>query len=375
MKSPVKAMICAAAGATALGLVALPASVAGAETPSSPTVFVQNDNLSGNTVFAYDRAADGSLSLAGTYPTGGLGGQLAGSVVDHLASQGAVALDPSHHLLFAVNAGSNTVSVFTVSGDQLSLSQTVPSGGDFPVSVAVRGSLAYVLNARDGATVSGLRIDNQHVQPIQGSTQQLGLDPTATPEFTHTPGQVVFAPNGRQLLVTTKANGNDVVAFGVRPDGRLADPTVTNLPGAVPFAATFDAAGNLLLAEAGTNSVASFALASDGTLTSLDSLATVQAATCWITSADGFAYASNAGSGSLTGVASNSAGVLTSVSQTGTDAGTVDASGSSDGQFLYVQAGKTGVVDEYRTSASGALTAIGSVTVPNAAGAEGIAAS
>jgi hypothetical protein len=38
-------------------------------------------------------AADGTLSPAGSYPTGGLGGVLAGSVVDHTASQGAVAYD------------------------------------------------------------------------------------------------------------------------------------------------------------------------------------------------------------------------------------------------------------------------------------------
>jgi len=75
-------------------------------------VFVQTDNTAGNQVVAYRRADDGTLSLAGTYSTGGLGGQLTGSVVDHLASQGSLQFDRRHGLLFAVNAGSNTVSVF-----------------------------------------------------------------------------------------------------------------------------------------------------------------------------------------------------------------------------------------------------------------------
>ena len=57
---------------------------------------------------------------------------------------------------------------------------------------------------------------------------------------------------------------------------------------------------------------------------------------------------------------------------TGTDPGTVDA--ASNGQFLYVQAGKNGTVDEFRVNANGSLTAIGSVTVAGAAGGEGIVA-
>ena len=82
-------------------------------------VFVQTDNPAGNTVVAYDRSADGHLTQAGVYPTGGLGGVLAGSVVDHTASQGALAFDARHNLLYAVNAGSNTGPVFAVLGDRL----------------------------------------------------------------------------------------------------------------------------------------------------------------------------------------------------------------------------------------------------------------
>jgi hypothetical protein len=53
----------------------------------------------------------------------------------------------------------------------------------------------------------------------------------------------------------------------------------------------------------------------------------------------------------------------------------VDATTSPDGQYLYVQTGGVGIVDEYRVSASGSLTEIGKVTVPDAVGGEGIAAS
>lgn len=374
MRTLTRAMTIAAVGAAALALAALPAAAAPDLSPAQ-AVFVQNDNPSGNVVFAYQRASNGTLTLAGRYPTGGFGGVLAGSVVDHLASQGSLTLDAPHGLLFAVNAGSDTVSVFAVRGDRLALRQTLRSGGSFPVSVTVSGGIAYVLNARAGGAVSGFRIGQQRVEPILRSTRALGLDPTATPEFTHTPGQVAFTPNGHQLLVTTKANGNDVIVFGVGADGRLGAATTNALPDTVPFATAFDAHGHLLLTEAGTNAVVSFAIRRSGGLTQLDSLPTTQAATCWIVVANGFGYASNAGSASVTGVSSAYHGALALVGQTSTDGGTVDAASSSDGHFLYVQTGAAGIVDEYRTNSNGSLTQIGAITVPYAAGAEGIAAS
>lgn len=66
----------------------------------------------------YDRAADGTLQAAGTYQTGGLGEILDGSMVDHLASQGSLAYDRGHGLLYAVNAGSNTITIFSVYGQR-----------------------------------------------------------------------------------------------------------------------------------------------------------------------------------------------------------------------------------------------------------------
>src|ERR1700754_228393 len=79
-------------------------------------VFVQTDGTDANAVVAYDRAPDGALHKAGTFQTGGRGGVLDGSVVDHLGSQGSLALDRAHDLLYAVNAGSDTITVFAVRG-------------------------------------------------------------------------------------------------------------------------------------------------------------------------------------------------------------------------------------------------------------------
>ncbi len=234
---------------------------------SDHPVFVQTDNTAGNQVIAYDQGRDGSLTEVGAYPTGGLGGELEGSVVDHLASQGSLTYDAENGLLYAVNAGSDSVSVFAVSGDRLFLRQVVGSGGAFPVSVAVHHGLVYVLNAEEGGSVQGFQEAFGHLFAIPGSGRALGLDPTATPRFVNTPGQVTFSPDGSRLIVTTKADGNDIDVFGVRAFGGLSPtPVVNPEPGAVPFAVTFDQAGNLLVSQAGTNAVSSLALHADGTV-------------------------------------------------------------------------------------------------------------
>jgi len=338
-------------------------------------VFVQTDNTAGNQVVAYRRAADGTLSKAGTYATGGAGGILAGSQVDHLASQGSLTYDPEQAELFAVNAGSDTVSVFGVRGDQLRLRQVIGSGGSFPVSIAARGDLVYVLNALGGGSLRAFRDVSGVLVPVPGSARGLGLDPSATPQFTSTPGQVAFSPDGSRLIVTTKANGNDIDVFRVGAGGRLsAAPAVNSEPGTVPFAIAFDPYGNLVIANAGGNSVATFAIGGDGTLSRLDSVPTGQAATCWVALAGRLLFASNAGSASVTGFSASPGGQLTSLGNTGTDGGTVDAAAAAGGRFLYVQAGAAGMVDEFSVGTGGTLTQIGSVTVPGAAGGEGIAA-
>ncbi len=366
----------ASATAAAAGVTALLAGPADATAPHQPErapVFVQTDDPAGNTVVAYDRTGSGSLVRAGSYPTGGRGGVLDGSVVDHVASQGSLTYDSGSSLLYAVNAGSDTITTFAVHGDRLARRQVLPSGGSFPVSIAAHGNLVYVLNARDGGSIQGyLRVGGVLVR-VPAWHRGLGLDPTQTPEFTSTPGQVVFTPDGGRLLVTTKGGTSSIDVFRVGAGGPSA-PTVTSLAGAGPVSVAVEAAGHVAVAEAGPNAVATFRLDRAGRLTELDSAPTGQAATCWIVSAGGTLYLSNAGSGTVSRFAVDRRGFLSGLGTTAADAGTVDAAASSDGRFLYVQAGAAGIVDAYRIGAGGSLTLVGSVTVPGAVGGEGLVA-
>jgi hypothetical protein len=371
--------------AAALGLVYLltPVTASALTKASWPStaygaVFVQTDNSAGNQVVSYDRSVDGQLTLAGTYDTGGLGASLDGSVVDHLASQGSLTFDPQSSSLFAVNAGSNTVSVFSVRGSVLTLRQVISSGGDFPVSVSVRGNLVFVLNALNGGSVQGFFSLGGWLVALPWSNRSLDLGPeSGSTQFVETPGQVTFSPNGAQLIVTTKANGSDIDVFGVGPFGFLSfSPVVNSEPGTVPFGVSFDSSGRLVVANAGNDTLATYSLGANGTVTPVDSVATNQAATCWVAAAQGFFFASNAGSASVTGFGETALnGQLSFLADTTTDPGTVDAAPSSDGRYLYVQTGGNGVVDEFRVVPNGSLVEIGSVTVASAVGGEGIAVS
>jgi len=214
------------AAAAALAVAAFAAPAASAATTSAASqgsaggaggaVFALSDNTTANTVAAFHRAPNGTLTPAGNYATGGRGGVLPTSVVDHTASQGALAYDQARGLLVAVNPGSNTVSVFHVDGDRLKLAQVLPSGGDFPVSVSVHGDHAYVLNALGGGPLYGYRVVDRRLTPIPCAHRALSLETTATTSFTATPGQVTFTPQGSQVPATAKGEMSTVDVFRVQ---------------------------------------------------------------------------------------------------------------------------------------------------------------
>ena len=77
-------------------------------------VFVQGNELDGNTIHVFRRGRDGALTAAGRYATGGRGGDQVDAPTDSLASQGSLVYDGRSGRLLAVNAGSGTVTSFRV---------------------------------------------------------------------------------------------------------------------------------------------------------------------------------------------------------------------------------------------------------------------
>ncbi len=390
MRLPVRLLITTAA-LSAFAFVAAPVA-ANAATPGAPartsahpshpgprgsgqSVFVQTDSPSGNQIDVYDQSP-GGLKFAGVYDTGGKGGVESGAVVDSLASQNSLVYDAGASTLYAVNAGSNTISVFFVWGDHLFLLEVLPSGGKFPVSIAVRDHLLYVLNAGGAGTVQGYGRFGPFLFPVKGGSRSLGLSNTNPPNFLMAPGDIGFTPDGNQLIVTTKASGSDIDVFAVGEFGDLSAPVVNPSSTPVPFAFVFSADGSLVVSEAGASTVSTYVVNPDGTLSAEASLADGQAALCWITPALGFDFVANAGSSDLTAYKVGPGGSLSLVGTSGvvasTGAGPIDMAASLHGHYLYAEAGGAGAVDEFTVKGNGTLTQIGTATlVP---GIEGIAA-
>lgn len=337
-------------------------------------VFVQTNDPTGNQVVSYLPTGSG-LREVSRVDTGGDGTSIPGSVVDKLASQGSLAYDPSKGLLVAVNGGSNSITVFHTFGPYLGFGKVLASRGSTPVSVALRGDLIYILDAGGSGAVQGYEADT--LTPIPGSGRSLGLNPSLTPAFLNTPGQIGFTPDGRHLIVTTKANGSDIDVFDIAPTGGLSGSAAVN-PSAtpVPFGFTFDRSGDLAVTEAATSNVTTYRLGAGDKLSELGTVSDGMSALCWITGPSrGFFFGANAGSASVTGYTIDSLGVPKVVSTTPTDAGPIDLAASPDGSTLYVETGGGDLVDVFSVQPNGSLVRTGSVAPEflGRGGLEGIA--
>ena len=145
-------------------------------------LYVMSNKASGNSVFAYERASDGSLIFLQQIETRGLG---TGVTLDPLMSQGAVALRADGKLLLVVNPASGDLTAFTVTASGLEFGSKLPSGGAFPVSVTVSGGLVYVLNQLGEPNISGFTVtDSGLLQTIPSSTRTLAGGPLRS---THSP--------------------------------------------------------------------------------------------------------------------------------------------------------------------------------------------
>ena len=204
-------------------------------------------NQVNNAVAAFQRAADGSLTAAGEFSTGGAGDPVAippDPPTDPLASQGALIFGPGNQFLFAVNAGSNQISVLSVQRASLDLVDVVDSGGVRPISVTVHENLLYVLNEGGTPNITGFEIaDDGTLTPLASSTQPL-IGGTAAD-----PAQVSFNGDGTLLVVTEKL-GNRLDTYVVDANGIAGAPMDNPSSGMTPFGFSFNNNDFLVVSEA-----------------------------------------------------------------------------------------------------------------------------
>jgi 6-phosphogluconolactonase len=350
-----------------LGGTVMPAGADG--TPASGAVYVLGNQPAGNEVLVFDRSADGTLTAAGHYATGGNG------TGGGLGSQGAVAVDDAGRYVYAVNAGSGTVTSFRVTPSGLRRIDTAGTGGAMPTSLTVRHGLLYVLNAGGAGSITGFTVDAGDLSPLPGSTRALSAAGTA-------PAQVSFSPDGRHQVVAERAT-QKIDVFDVDADGVAGSATVFPSAGPTPFGFGFDNKDHVIVSEAFGGAADASAVSSydldGGVLTTVSaSVPTTETAACWIAvTANGrFAYAGNAGTASVTGYEVAPDGSLRILDGDGKTAlaaaGVTDLAVSVNSRFLYGRLGN-GTVASWAIGADGSLESVG--TVPGLpAGAAGIAA-
>ena len=349
-----------------------------ADKQSAGAVFVMTNAVDKNEVIAYRRASNGTLQEAGRFSTGGRG---SGGNNDPLESQGSLRLSEDHSLLFAVNAGSGSVSVFSVHGSQLSLVDKVISGGSEPNAVAQHGNLAYVVNVGGSSNVVGFRLNDGKLKQIPNSTRFLSTNTSGA-------GGLAFSPDGRFLVVIERLT-NDIDVFSVQGDSTLSPIVVSRSANPGAFSVSFAPNGAALVSETGPSGVtngsaiSSYEIAANGTLSPIStSVPTLGAANCWnVVAPDGsFVYTSNAGSSTISGFAIANTGVLAALPGTvvGTNpegSGNLDIAVSSDGRFIYTLNSAAGAIGIFSVQKDGTLPSVGFASgVSPLSGFNGIAA-
>jgi 6-phosphogluconolactonase (cycloisomerase 2 family) len=336
----------------ALALLGVPAAAALAD-PGA--LYTQTNDPAGNVVQAFDRDARGGLTPAGTFPTGGLGLATLGG------RQGAVELSDDESTVYAVNAGSGSVSALRVRRHGLELASVTSSGGSAPDSVDEHHDRVYVLNSGGTPNVTAFRAGRD------GSLEQIGSQDL--------PGalgaaQVTVSPGGDALVVSERLS-NRLETLPLDSEGRPGAPVVTASSGAVPFGFAFGHRDDMVVSEAGASTVSSYRLDSGALSVVTGSLPVGFGAACWVAvSPNGrFTYTGNA-SGSISGFTIGRDGALRPLGTTPTPSPR-DLDFSRDGRYLYAVS-PTGRATGYRVGSDGSLEQV--TSVPAGTGITGAAA-
>jgi 6-phosphogluconolactonase (cycloisomerase 2 family) len=344
----VKALLTRAAAA--LGVLSLPlaAPLAGAHAAFDSSVVIGHvyvdDNTTGaNTVAGFDQHPDGTLTPIPGSPFA-VGGAGTGTGI---GSQDALQLSADRRYLLAADAGSSQISILRIQDDGSLVpapGSPVASGGNEPVSIAVRGPLVYVANTgAGGSNYTGfVLLPGGHLFPIPGST-------VPVPDGSGL-GDVLFNGTGTRLIgirVNTSLIDSFIVTFG-HLTAAPGSPFAAQAAG--PFGSEFRPTNPSQLfvsnahAGAGNGSVSAFMDGALGTLASIGAspYPDNQTAPCWVSiSSDGsYLFTTNTASGSISRYAIALDGTLTLLGSTplknATTAHATELRLDAGGRYLYL---------------------------------------
>jgi hypothetical protein len=392
--------------ATLIAAVVLPGTAfAGGDVLGPGAVFTETNTVP-NYISVFRRGADGGLVAAGQVATGGAGRPVGNPplALPYIQTTGEVELaadGDGKQCLFAVNAGSNTISSFSVRPQGITLVDQKPSYGSHPVSITSTRSgpnnlVLYVLNsdlnAADvfTATTGSASIQGYYVSEHCGLTLIPGSHHLTSSQIGD-PTAMSFNPDGTALAVAEPntaggANpGGDIDIFPVDRSGVAGNPVVTPSPAAAPnpYGLAWDGRGHLTVTNwffmnpfGGT--VSSYRLAANDTLVQISNLP-APGHPCWnaVTNDDRFLFTTEPaglviGTPQVLGFSIGHDGSLTPAgSGATTPFNAVDDAVSHDSRYLYVLS--DGLLPFIPSSAinafaidrqTGDLTPVGQVNLP-----------
>ncbi len=332
-------------------------------------LYTESNAADGNQILAYQIMGDGSLVSKAPTASGGMG---TGSP---LGSQGALAISADHRWLFAVNAGSNSISSFKINPDgSPELASTVNSEGEVPVSLTVHDNMLYVLN-HGSDNIHGFWVSKDGIlSQIEGSTRALSGTGVDAP-------QISFSPKGDLLLVTEKAT-NMIGSFRVKNNTPVSTGEFHQSVGKTPFG--FDFArdhfmivSNAEMGGANVGTATSYFILPNQNIRDINGARDdYQSAPCWVatTKYGRFAYVTNFASNSISSyyIAPWGGLYLAEGAAGGTGAGPLDIVVAANNFFVYsLNAGGHSISGFYRTLFGGLAGNGSAENLP--AGATGLA--
>jgi len=335
-------------------------------------VYVLTNAAAGNGVTIFSREANGALKREGTVATGGRG---TGGLLD---AQGSLILSQGNEWLFAVNPGSDDISVFAVvEGSGLILLDRVPSGGERPLSLTVCEDLLYVLNSGGSGNITAFTIGpNGGLTQLAGSSRPVSTTATEPcPRPTDAgrtcnaagPAQVQFSPGGDVLVVTERLTSR-IVTYTVGDDGQATQAQVfQGVTDSTPFGFDFAKRGRLIVSNAfldlpDLGAASSFVVSATGGLTpvTFPPLGNGETSSCWlvVTNNGRYAIAANPVDDSLTTYTINEDGSLTLLNAEAADVSGGDPRDidlTDNGRFLYALNNITATVSSFVVLGDGTL--------------------
>lgn len=346
---------------TAVALALAASSSVGAESPAKynpdeygrhrHTLYVNGNITTGNAILAYDIGADGSLrTLPGSpFATGGAGFFDPSFVLGPFDVDQEMALHDD--VLYAVNAGSNSISAFNVGEDgalRPLRGQPFASGGSTPVSLSVHGRyLVTVASAQDPAQAGRGYRPGVVASEIKPDGALRLLPHSAVPLTADAqPSQALTTGTGPFVISAEFPGGGHLDAFVQVPGGRLIQTDSVMLPldadGTQPLPLGLWAnprAPYLYVGFVNTNELGVYTLSGAGKLQFVHKVANSGKALCWIrASSDGrFLYTANTGDNSMSvyDLKDPAAPVEIQTIVLGGEGGVEQFSLTPDGHFLY----------------------------------------